>query len=269
MPNSHADSAAKSILEGVNDLIDSALGVNRIGETPHHKHETSCRQLTKSPMTELDASDLIAKIYEKVGNNCPDSNDHKRSEENWRFEKQKGISGNNQSPEVSLERAIVNIPVEIWPDAAYWVNQVPVASGLVDPDADRRRSIDLVHKCGDKAYEFIELKVGSDTPLYAAMEILKYGVLYIFCRQDERVSPYIHIHEKENLLQAEKIHLRVLAPVKYYEKYDLSWLETSINSGLANFLAQRNFAFEMDFKFETLSLIPSRFPVTWKRRASR
>jgi hypothetical protein len=137
----------------------------------------------------------------------------------------------------------------------------------VHPGADRRRSIDLVHKCGDKTYEFIELKLASDTPLYAAMEILKYGVLYIFCRQDERVSRYIHIHEKENLLQAESIHLRVLAPARYYEKYDLAWLETSINSGLDNFLTQRRFAFKMDFKFEILWLIPSRSPVTWKVQA--
>ena len=33
MPNSHAASAAKSILAGVDDLIDSELGLNEIGET--------------------------------------------------------------------------------------------------------------------------------------------------------------------------------------------------------------------------------------------
>ncbi len=68
---------------------------------------------------------------------------------------------------------------------------------------------------------------------------------------------------QRDLLQAEKIRLRVLAPAKYYEKYDLSCLENGIKNGLANFLAQRKFAFEMDFKFETLPLIPSRSPVTW------
>lgn len=94
------------------------------------------------------------------------------------------------------------------------------------------------------------------------MEILKYGVLYIFCRLEEKVLPYIHIHEKENLLQAEKIHLRVLAPAKYYEKYNLSWLEKNINDGLADFLAQRKF--EMDFEFVTLTLVSSRSPATWK-----
>jgi hypothetical protein len=259
------DSEEKSILKGVNDLIDSELDLKDIGEAPHHRHKTSCDRLTKPPMTGI-ALDLIAKIYEKVEDNWV-SDYHMPSEENWRFEKNKRIDGDN-GPEVRLERAIVNIPDEIWPDAKCWVNQVPVASGLVDPHADGSRKIDLVHKCGD-AYEFIELKIDSDTPLYAAMEVLKYGVLYIFCRQDGRVSPHIHIHEKENLLQAKKIHLRVLAPAKYYEKYDLSGLETletSIKNGLAKFLAQPKFAFEleMDFRFETLSLILSRSRVTRK-----
>jgi hypothetical protein len=260
MPDSPADPAEKSILKGVNDLIDSALDL-KIGAAPRHKNETSCRELTKTPMTEFDASVLIADIYDQIGTNWDASKYHEGSDENWRSEKQKGISANNNSPEVGLERAIVNIPAEIWPDAKCWVNQVPVASGLVDSHADGSRKIDLVHKCGGEAYEFIELKIDSDTPLYAAMEILKYGVLYVFCRQDDRVKC---VDRKGKLMQAKKIHLRVLAPTKYYEKYDLSWLETKIRNGLGKFLTQRKFAFEMDFMFETLSLIPSRSPVAWK-----
>ena len=155
MSDSHADPAAKSILYGVNDLIDSALDVKEIGETPHHMHETSCRKLTETPMTGFCASGLIAEIYEKVEANWDASTYHEGSKDNWRFEKQKRISDENRSPEVNLERKIVSIPDEIWPDAACWVNQVPVASGLVDPSADRHRSIDLVHKCGDRAYEFM------------------------------------------------------------------------------------------------------------------
>jgi hypothetical protein len=204
MLSGKADAVSKSILKDVNALIDSALGLNGIGRAPHHKHETSCRQLTKRPIAGFDAAALIAEIYEKVGENWDHSTYHKKSKENWRFESQTLISKNNRSPEVILERAIVNIHCGIWSDAACWVNQVPVASGLVGPDADRSRKIDLVHKCGDKEFEFIELKVASNTPLYAAMEILKYGVVYIFCREDERASRYIHLHEKENLLHADK-----------------------------------------------------------------
>ncbi len=109
------------------------------------------------------------------------------------------------------------------------------------------------------------------------MEILKYGMLYIFCRQDERVSDYVD--RERQLLQAETIHLQVLAPAKYYEKFDLSWLEANIAKGLPKFLAHRKFAFEMYFSFNSFSqdpscvknlepeaspLILSRVPVTWR-----
>ena len=65
------------------------------------------------------------------------------------------------------------------------------------------------------------------------------------------------------MLGAPGIHLKVLAPASYYEEYDLSWLEKSINSGLANFLAQPKRGFKMDFRFESLS----RSPVTWRVKA--
>jgi hypothetical protein len=256
MPSDDSHSAGPSLLAGVDDIIDEALGLTNIGERPFHKHKTSCRNLTKAPVKEFDASALIEEIYEKIGNNWGNSTYHKMSEENWRFEKKRGISNENDSPEVGLERAIINIPQELWPDAADWVNQVPTASGLVDPNADGSRRIDLVHKCGDKEYEFIELKVGSDTPLYAAMEILKYGVLYIFAREHEEASKYVK--KERDLLKAMSIHLRVLAPASYYAECNLAWLEVCIDRGLANFLANRELSFLMDFKFETLALTLTR-----------
>lgn len=259
MLNDPADPEEKGILKDVNGLIDSRLGL-KIGKIPRHRNETSCRELTKTPMTGFDALVLIADIYDQIGTNWDATKYHEGSTENWRLEKQRGISANNNNPEVSVERAIVNIPAEIWPDAANWFNQVPVASGLADPHEGGRR-IDLVHDCGDNVYEFIELKIGSDTPLYAAMEILKYGVLYIFCRRDDRVKC---IDRKGKLMQARKIHLRVLAPAQYYKGYDLSWLETTINNGLTDFLLHSKSAFEMDFEFRILPSIPSGLPVTRK-----
>jgi hypothetical protein len=258
MSNRSLSSEKPSILTGVNELIDNALDLNSIGKAPHHKHKKSCLKLASKSMQKFDPAALIEMIYEKIKSNWHSSSYHKGSEENWRFIKNTYVSDDNSSPEVCLERAIVNIPQELWPDAADWVNQVPTASGLVDPNADGSRRIDLVHKCGDKEYEFIELKVGSDTPLYAAMEILKYGVLYIFSREHEEASKYVK--KEQDLLKATKIHLKVLAPASYYAPYNLScnlsWLEARINSGFASFLTKFNF--KMDFKFETLALTLTR-----------
>lgn len=259
MSNKTSDSEGRSVLKGVDDIIDKRLGLKVIGKPPQYGHKESCQKLLE-PLVDLDMEALLYEIYEKIGNNWSNATYDKGSIENWRFEKKRGMSSKNKSPEVGLERAIVNIPQELWPDAADWVNQVPTASGLVDPNADGSRRIDLVHKCGDKEYEFIELKVGSDTPLYAAMEVLKYGVLYIFTREYEEVSKCVK--KGKDLLKATKIHLKVLAPASYYAPYNLScnlsWLEDCINRGLVSFRSQRKFSFEMDFKFETLSLTLTR-----------
>ena len=258
MSNKTSDSEGRSVLNGVDDIIDKRLGLKVIGKPPQYGHKESCQKLLE-PLVDLDMEALLGEIYEKIGNNWSNSTYHKGSKENWRFEKKRGISSKNKSPEVGLERAIINIPQELWPDAADWANQVPTASGLTDPNADGSRRIDLVHKCGDKEYEFIELKIGSDTPIYAAMEILKYGILYIFARKHAEASKYIG--KETDLLKATKIHLRVLAPADYYATYNLSWLEKSIDQGLASFLTK--FEFKIDFKFETFSLTLTRSSPLW------
>jgi hypothetical protein len=272
MQDQLVNSTTLSIFDGVDALIDSALhltgdaasGRTAIGKAPHHGHSLSCQRLSKNPPVDFNAAALVTNLYEKIGGNWDTSIYHKGSEENWRFDKQKRIAEKNRSPEVRLERMIVNARHGLLPDPDSWVNQVPVASGLVSVTADRSCKIDLVHECGNNTYEFIELKVRRDTntPLYAAMEILKYGVVYVFCRHDTRVPQSIFKNRK--LLEADRIQLRVLAPARYYDNYDLSWLEMSLNEGIATFRTEQQLSFEMDFKFETLSLI-ARSPVKWGR----
>ncbi|TAK42666.1 MAG: hypothetical protein EPO29_06220 [Betaproteobacteria bacterium] len=260
------DVEEESILDGVSDLIDLEFGLE-IGKTRRHKNETSFRELATRPMVGFEVSGLIEKIYVKIGENWRNSACRRGSKDNWRFDKQPNISVKNRSPEVILEKSIVNIPDEIWSDARCWMNQVPVASGLTRR-REGRRAIDLVHRCPDGWYEFIELKVNGrgGSPLFAAMEILQYGVLYIFSRQNAKDLGYTEAEKP--LLGATGIHLRVMAPATYYALFDdLSWLEEGISKALAIFLAQPRFAFKlaMDFEFETLWLIPSRsHPVTWK-----
>jgi hypothetical protein len=262
-------STSLSILDGVDYLIDSGLHLtgdlelarDPIGRAPHHQHITSCQRRSTGPLDGFDALALVTAIYEKVVANWEASSYHKGSDENWRLKPNRDIAENNDSEEVFLERAIVRIMNEIQPKPECWYNQVPVASGLVHPTTDHGRNIDLVHRLGDKAFEFIELKVRNATPLYAAMEILKYGLVYVFCRHCALVSQSIFKHRE--LLEAERIHLRVLAPATYYEKYDLSWLEASLDKGLAEFSVQHRLPFGLDFAFEILTLI-SRSPVKWR-----
>lgn len=256
MPNSRP-----SILIGVNNIIDEALGLKGIGKRPFYKHKTNCQKLIKSPI-ELNMGDLLEQIFNKIVLNWDTAEYHQFSEENWRFEKQRAI-GKDNDKEVALERAIVNIPKEIWPDADSWMNQIPTSSGFMGPRADKRRAIDLAYRREDGSYELIELKVGESggTPLFAAMEILQYGLLYVFAREHKEASKFLK--QDLELLRAECIHLKVLAPPIYYKGYDFAWVEKDINRGLVNFRSQRKFSFEIDFQFETLSLTLTRSSPLW------
>ena len=153
------------------------------------------------------------------------------------------------------------------------MNQVPTASGLVSATSDRSRNLDLVCQSAPGRFEFIELKFKSDNPLFAAIEILKAGVLYIFARSltsKDSESP---------LLKAKAVHLRVLAPLAYYRGHRLDWLETAFSTGLQNAVNKRSGsqAFTMDFMFGAfpanfewpcsdealVSSLAQRAPVSW------
>jgi hypothetical protein len=112
---------------------------------------------------------------------------------------------------------------------------VPTASGLTGPRADRHRHIDLVRRDAPGVYTWYELKVASDTLLYAAMELLVRGLLYLFTRQHLAALGYDP--STKELLRAHIIHQRVLAPRTFYTGRDLAWLAGALTTGLTQYLA--------------------------------
>lgn len=234
---------AKSITDGVLEIIDEGLNLFHIGKAPHFKHKKSCLILNNTPAT-FDADKVISKIYEQLVSNLKysDNRFHSQgpSDKNWRFEKIPYIAKHNGSKEKILEKSIAKLPA---PD---WVNQVPTSSGLIGSSSDKLRNIDLVHSLGKREYEFIELKVNSDTPMFAAFEIVINGMIYLLSRE---FYPNQCIDSKE-ILNARKVHLQTLAPQDYYSEYSLDWLENELNKGLKTFLSEKfNGKFEMDFSF--------------------
>ncbi len=162
-----------------------------------------------------------------------------RSRQNWRL---KPIpldenSGYMKDPkwknsEVRLEREIVAACA----GRLELCNQMPVASGLLplpskNADGKRRvssegrRAVDLIYRPerANGPIEFLELKVlrsnGSrDNIRDAALELLGYGVLYLFsrkCRSDLGYDMATDGNTYE-VLDAPHIRLRVLAPQNYY-----------------------------------------------------
>jgi hypothetical protein len=148
-----------------------------------------------------------------------------RSRQNWRsVQPALSIAAHNRSPEVVLERSIAAAVAELRP-GKWWV-QMPMVSGMAGPNADRRRAIDLVHRRDDGALELIELKVASDTPLYAAYEIIGSACLWLLSRQaagQGAASP---------LLVANSLHVRVLAPAAFYRRFGLNALERQLDREL-------------------------------------
>ena len=237
----------ESILQDVGPIIDESLGLKDrgIGREPHYHHKETCQKLGASAPLTFDAKVLIEKIYGKVLSNWKEGIHCRLSKQNWRFKSFPTIAENNGDPEIKLERAIVRIqgtPIN-------WANQVPTSSGLLGQHADKHRNIDLIHQCEDGAYELIELKVESNTPLYAAMEILQNAVLYIFYRERKKELE-VKVREPKPILEARVLHLRVLAPCRYYEGYKLAWLEANICKGLSAYLATKMPDLQIDFRFD-------------------
>ena len=237
----------RSILDGTYQIIDQFIGVTHIGKrAPHYGNKAACLTLSDNPPNGLNGFELVERTFRRIEANWDNSprSGKPPSKENWRHKPSTEKVG--QRLEVRLERAIVEL------EGMPWANQVPTSSGLMGAHLDKTRNIDLVYDCGNGRYKFVELKVNSNTPLFAAMEILGYGLIYLFSRLYRNPSD-------KKMLDAKSIHLKVLAPYKYYyyitktpvrhdEKYQLAWLEGLINDGLGTFLD--GFGVSMDFRFE-------------------
>ncbi len=243
-----------SITDGLDDLKDAHFGLIGcgIGKSPHFKHITALKKLCENPPA-TDGAVLADTLLAKIEQNWRagrDKHDTAPSRENWRFRKAGKMSTRNASAEVTFERELADLGGE------NWANQVPTSSGLLGPHADKRRAIDLVERTGAGEFELIELKIESDTPLFAALEILEYGALYVFSRVEVKALGYEPGFSE--ILEAQHIKLRVLAPQPFYEfktrggrhPYQLDWLEQTLQTAAGRLSKRIGREFQMDFRFE-------------------
>lgn len=237
----------KSILEGTQRLIDEALRVKSAGRRPpYYANKDACLNCSSKPQ-HFDARELVRELYDRIEANWHlGRRNGPPSQENWRLERCDRIANRNTSSEVQLERRIARLHAEAWP-----ANQVPVASGLLGTHEDKRCAIDLVYRCQEHAdracYALIELKTNSNTPLFAAFEILLYGLLYIFSRCHAQELGYDK--PERPLLCADSIHLCVLAGNQFYEGTTLKWLEHDLSDAIGWFAPTKVNELTVDFSF--------------------
>lgn len=206
-----------SLLYGVNAAVCGALGITNL------RHRSALHSL-QIP----DGIDIASIVHEVIASNWfagGASENKDRSRQNWRWMLQPQIGGTNRSPEVVLERAIASACAIA--GRTDWANQIPVAAGLIQGASDGRRAIDLAQRKDDGSYELIELKIASDTPLYATVELLGYASLWLLARKALPVT-------KPALLASDCIRLRVLAPNAFYAPFELQTLERAVHDGVCS-----------------------------------
>jgi len=177
------------------------------------------------PDGEALVSDLFGQMMRNWGAaGCPATTSH----QNWRFNKHVDFQDKPRPPKVPLERTISSLT------GNNWANQIPVDSGLI---CDGAKTLDLATINGNVA-ELIELKVDSNTPLSAAIQILLYGLANVFFQiNKQRVLPD---GSASKLLEVKELRLRVLAPKTYYERFSkvelwLKSFESCLDQGVKTF----------------------------------
>ena len=220
-----------TIFHGFGDIVDGHLHLdeNWAGKPPRYQHPTTLLVLCDENATDVDGVRLVHDLYDKILLNW---NQWQRtvppSSKNWRFEKRPKYRAGNPSPEVVLERTIARVVDD------NWANQIPVDSGLVSRHSSH---LDFAYRNGAE-FSFIELKYESNSPLSAAIQVLGYGLVYALFRSHAEILG-INLNSSP-ILEASSIHLRVLAPSKFYARYgaNLEWLsrfEKAIHKGLGRF----------------------------------
>jgi hypothetical protein len=189
-------------------------------------------------------------VYDKLANAF--INQHNKcispSEQNWRWKSQKKISPDNQGEKVLEKMVVIQQPEG---KDLLWANQVPVVSGVFSSTANKKRAIDLVFCKGNGVFEFIELKTeaGTNNPVYAAREILLYGILYVFYRNQALGQSKSNSTKK--ILKAKSISLIAAAPHNYFKGYKhLKEFQAVLSSQLSVWVRNVITGVTMDFRFE-------------------
>ncbi len=230
------------IFGGTDAIVAAFFGLSG---NQHLKQRSVSRGLSVPGEVDGDFLALVSRLYGQIESNYTG---RLPSRENWRSKRVTTLSDHNKSPEVLLERAVAMLgEAETLPG---WLNQVPVASGLVDGRHDKRAALDLV-KLDDDTACFVELKWESDTPAYAAFEVLRYGLVYLFSHVNAVKFDYVDLP----VMRVGRVDLQVLAPAVFFDKHELGWLERGLNHALDNISRQKT-SDQLSMGFEFLAFPP-------------
>ncbi len=235
-----------SILDGVDAIVDNHLQL----DDPTRYGSRFPKYLTRQAYLDLSSSNKVRKptlqgclqdMMEKIRSNSNSFlQPYNRQASDWKWNQACEVAEHSTSLEKLLEKLIIKSSQKS--ESSMWANQVPTCNGF---EGSSPRRIDLARKIPSEtdAYEFIELKFGnadqnwgSNHPLFASFEILKYGLLFLLSREKNLIK------DSYDLAKAKRVELVVLAPVDWYganeQLHSLAWLVEGINNGLRSLLLE-------------------------------
>jgi hypothetical protein len=251
-----------SLLAGTDELTDAFLNLDRLPLTtkekksqPHWHGGGVCIKFAQSNAqfkNEIHVYCLLRALMIQIEHKWHSTQSGRRgrpSSKNWQWSPKKKIQKANNSPEVKLERAIAQATLEKAqsdPEKAEWSNHIPICASYLSDHADGQTCIDVARRHRDGEYTFFELKWESNNPLYAAMQLLRYFTVYLFTRCHLVELGYSNC--TQSMLEAQKIHLGVLAPPPFYgykirgcqeaQLYELGWFEQSVDAAVQKFVRE-------------------------------
>ena len=215
-----------SLFDGTDKIINDALRI------PERKR--LAQPLQAEALSAERATDLVEALYQQVERNFS-GRVRSISEKLWVCRRETWISDRNRSAETMLEKGVATLAAR--GRMPNWYNQCPVATGVVDPQADRRRCVDLVRLSHGTA-RLVELKWGSDSPASALFQVLEYGLAYLLARVRRREFGL----DERAIMQdsVTSVRLEVVAPKAFYRDDGAAWLAGRLDQALAGLAARQS-----------------------------
>jgi hypothetical protein len=141
-----------------------------------------------------ERDELFELLYERIRANWTRNRELDRwptPEKNWVLRVAPEFT---QDPTHRLEKQLQK-QIAIYLENEGWGNDVPTASGLVNARG-RQMNVDLAHRITD-GFELIELKLESNTPYDAALQILRYGAVYMLYRLEPELASRFELHSND------------------------------------------------------------------------
>lgn len=252
----------KGLQDDAGQYVDQAFGLKDLGTLGcGYLTKPACLQIGQKPFGTKPGAfieEFTHRMLDQIG---PwERDDFPKKMWKWRVKSGSGEkakpSKKNNSLEVTLERAIFGAQSG---DAITY--QVAATSGYSGAFSSPRHAIDLVERHSPTGYEFIELKwprsdKTPETPLSAAMELLRYFAAFVAAQNYLRASP-VSLRDNHVLRAKQlKLKLTVLGPQRFYEGYELSKLQQFLDEGLKHYGKERDWelsfafsAFDRDFEW--------------------